>query len=303
MAKALRKKVTDFDVVHIHTVFLWPTFAASRAAQRSGVPYVLAPRGMLVNELIRRKSRVAKQLWIRAFEGNHLANAAAVHATSELELEEIQKLELPISRTFVLSNGIESPSFESSEPSGESGYVLSLGRINWKKGIDRLISAVANLPDVRLVIAGNDEDGLQATLEQQVERLGIAGRVCFVGPVHGGAKWNLLRNAAIFALPSHSESFGIAVLEAMSCGVPVIVTPEVGLAKFIGKVGAGIVSDGNPCALKDAIQRLLGDPRLRRELGQAGRVAAHEQFGWETIAKKMDEIYSDILNLPATAHA
>ncbi len=78
-----------FDAVHLHSVFLWPILAGARAARAHGVPYVISPRGMLVPELIRRKSRWVKEAWIRLVERPNLENAAAVHATSAIEAQHI----------------------------------------------------------------------------------------------------------------------------------------------------------------------------------------------------------------------
>ena len=104
--------------------------------------------------------------------------------------------------------------------------MLFLGRINWKKGLDRLIPAMAHVPGTDLLIAGNDEENYTPTLQALAERCGVAERVRFLGPVHGRDKWRLMATADVFALPSYSENFGIAALEAMACGVPVVVTPR-----------------------------------------------------------------------------
>ena len=92
MAKALRENVSGFDVIHLHSVFLWPTAVAAAIARRARVPYVLAPRGMLVADLIQRKSSLLKRAWIELFERRNLAGAAAIHVTSDVEAEEIRAL-------------------------------------------------------------------------------------------------------------------------------------------------------------------------------------------------------------------
>src|SRR5262249_12209824 len=84
MARALNRDVGRFDVVHTHSVFLWPTWAAARFSRRANVPYLISPRGMLVKEIIERRSRWAKRTWIALFEKKNLKMAAAIHATSAL---------------------------------------------------------------------------------------------------------------------------------------------------------------------------------------------------------------------------
>jgi glycosyltransferase involved in cell wall biosynthesis len=297
MGQALATNVTEFDALHLHSVFLWPTLAAARAAQRANVPYVLAPHGMLVGDLIARKSRLAKTTWIRLFERANIAGAAAVHVMSELEKTEFARLGIPARRVVVIPIGIELPKLtrvSSNYAVAGSTYVLSLGRINWKKGLDRLVQAMTYVPDTKLVIAGNDEENYRPHLETMARELGVAERVHFVGAVHGDEKWDLIRGAAIFALPSYSENFGIAALEAMACGCPVVVTPEVGLAGVIGAAGAGIAVDGEPKQLGAAIAALLADPVRRRLMGKAGIKLAAQDFSWARIAEKMEEIYRQL---------
>jgi glycosyltransferase involved in cell wall biosynthesis len=221
MSAALLRRMLDFDVAHLHSVFLWPTTVAASNARRAGVPYVLSPRGMLVADLIRRKSRFAKAAWISLFERRNVAGAAAVHVTSNVEGEELRRLGLEARCLAVIANGLDlptNPDFGLPLRGIDAGRptVLCLGRISWKKGIDRLIKAMALVPDARLVIAGNDEEGYLPRLEQLARQHGVAGRTEFTGPVYGQAKWDLMTSADVFALPSHSENFGNAVLEAMA---------------------------------------------------------------------------------------
>ena len=92
MGRMLRTEARGFDLVHLHSVFLWPTWAAARAARRVGVPYVLSPRGMLVGDLLRARSRYVKAAWIAMIERTNLTRAAAVHVTSAVERSEIARL-------------------------------------------------------------------------------------------------------------------------------------------------------------------------------------------------------------------
>ncbi len=296
MAKMLEREVRHFDIVHLHSVFLWPTNAAAHAARKHGVPYVLAPRGMLVEGLIASKSRWTKTLWIRLFERKNVAYAGAIHVTSEIEKTELQNLGLPVKVFAVIPNGIELPP-TLPPPSNDSGrpVILFLGRINWKKGLQRLIKSMVHVPGADLVIAGNDEDHEMPKLRELVTTYALEGRVRFVGPQHGNEKWALITSAAVFATASYSENFGIAVLEAMACGVPVVVTPEVGLASAIIKNGAGVVVDGEPAAFGKALADLIKDPQRRAALGSAGRKAAAEQFSWDAIARDIEAIYATTL--------
>jgi glycosyltransferase involved in cell wall biosynthesis len=173
--------------------------------------------------------------------------------------------------------------------------IVFLGRINWKKGLDLLIPAMAHTPGARLIVAGNDEECYQLKLESLARECGVSSRVSFIGPVHNEAKWQLLRSADVFALTSYSENFGNAVLEAMACGVPVVVTAGVGLASTVAAHDAGRVVEGTPAAIGEAIRNLLHDREARRRLGANGRRIVAERFSWEGVAREMSHLYAELV--------
>src|SRR5262249_43069674 len=109
MREALALNIKNFDILHLHSVFLWPTSAAAQAARKARVPYVLSPRGMLVPDLIRRKSSLAKLAWICLFERRNIEHAAAIHLTSEVEAMDLRALGLRCKRSTVVPNGIDPP--------------------------------------------------------------------------------------------------------------------------------------------------------------------------------------------------
>jgi glycosyltransferase involved in cell wall biosynthesis len=304
MRKALAVNIASFDLVHLHSVFLWPTLAAAQAARREGVPYVVSPRGMLVGDLIRRKSSLAKRSWIALFERRNIEKAAAVHLTSEIEASEFKALGFRCARSAVVANGIELPPSELLD--GNSGlsfangagrpFVLFLGRLNWKKGIDRLIRAMAQVRNADLLIAGNDEENYRPELEALARRCGVFDRVRFLGAVHGDRKWALLSSAQLLALPSYSENFGNVILEAMAVGCPVIVTPEVGIASVVHEAGCGVVTRGDPENFGLEIKRLLADRELCKTMGRAGRHVVETEYTWRGIAQQMLNLYGDVLN-------
>ncbi len=298
--RRLRQSVSGFDAVHVHAVYLYPTLAAARVAARAHVPYVVAPRGMLIREAINRKSRWVKTAWINCFERKSIAQAAAVHVTAEIEADELEWLGLPARHVACIPNGVQFPRDDASLPVGPyahlpSRFVLFLSRINWKKGLDRLIAAWRFVPDMALVIAGNDEEGYQSQLVQQVRELGLSDRVIFLGPVEDAHKWALYARAELFVLPSYSENFGNVVAEAMSMGCPVAVTPEVGIAPLVESVGAGIVADGEPGKFSAAVRALLSRPADLRTMGQRGRAEARNRLSWDAVAAETETLYRNII--------
>jgi glycosyltransferase involved in cell wall biosynthesis len=301
MSRALDAAVASFDIVHIHYVWVWPTVAAAAAARSHGVPYVLAPRGMLVADLIRRKSMFAKRLWLTLFARRDVEQAAAIHVTSAAEEESLRALGLSLPRVCVIENGIDAQDDEASAASAspidreslEAPYILFLGRISWKKGLDRLLRALASVKGADLKIAGYDENGYSAELKRLARELGVEHRVQFVGPAENEAKQQLLRRARCFVLPSYNENFGMAVLEAMAAGCPVVVSEEVGLAEVVRESGSGLVTAGDPEPLARAVNALLASPAMRAGMAVAGRRTVRERFGWPRIATQMQALYAE----------
>ena len=300
MKRALREQMGQFDLVHLHSVFLWPTWAAARAARRAGVPYLVAPRGMLVKDLLRRKSRWLKIAWVRLIERRNLARAAGLHVASPVEQAEIEQFGFTLPRCYYVPNGIEEidlPALdkEHCDLLPDAPYVLFLGRLNWKKGLDRLVQAWRLVPDRLLVIAGNDEENYRAEVERLARAGGVIDRIRFVGLVAGVEKWLLYRDADLFVLPSYSENFGIVVLEAMAMGCPVVVTPEVGLAVTVTGSDCGRVVSGEPGLLAATINELLANEDLRHELGRNGQEVANRLFLWPCVAREMESVYAGLI--------
>jgi glycosyltransferase involved in cell wall biosynthesis len=299
MWQALHANVSNFDIIHLHSVFLWPTSAAAQLARKAGVPYVLSPRGMLVKDLIRRKSSLSKRAWIALFERRNIRRAAAIHLTSEVEASELKALGFTHARLAIVANGIEMPidiPDDDFEPTVmPRPYILFLGRVNWKKGLDRLIPAMKQVASADLLIAGNDEENYRPTLEALARQDGVVDRVRFLGPVDDRKKWALLASARILVLPSYSENFGNVVLEAMVAGCPVIVTPEVGIATLVQEAGCGVVAAGDPARLGLEIKRLLDDRDRSLDMGKAGRRTVQTRYSWKAIGDQMLDVYAEIL--------
>ncbi len=304
LAREARRRLPGFDVAHLHSVFLAPTSAVARAAERAGIPYLVAPRGMLVPELIRRRGRWRKTWWLRLVERRTIARAAGLHVTGDLEADDVARLGLLLPAVYRVPNGIDPADLRLDPAASLSGpvraaltrgtFLLVLGRLSWKKGIDRLIAALPQVSGIALVVAGNDEEGLTPALARQAAELSVADRVLFTGAVEGAEKAALLHAASLLVLPSHSENFGNVVLEAMAVGRAVVVTPEVGLACVVAEAGAGLVVPGEPEALAQALAELLAARERREEMGRRGMAAALGRFGWPAVARQMVEVYEEV---------
>jgi glycosyltransferase involved in cell wall biosynthesis len=173
--------------------------------------------------------------------------------------------------------------------------VLGLGRLSWEKGFDRLIAALPQAPRVRLVVAGDDDGGHAAVLAAQARALGVADRVAIVARhVEGVDKEALFAAARAFAMTSLSENFGLAALEAMRRGVPVLTTPDVGMAEIVRESGAGCVVDPRPSSVAGALEALFADVARCRAMGEAGRRHVEAHYGWPGIARRMAALYRSV---------
>jgi glycosyltransferase involved in cell wall biosynthesis len=316
LARELRRRIRDYDVVHLHSVFLWPTSAAARIAERAGVPYVLAPRGMLVPALLRQHGRWRKSVWLAARERRTIERAAALHATSAREAEDLAAFAaergIALPAIEIVPNGVD----EVVDPTGEVSpavaaalatdrVALFLGRLSWKKGLDTLVEALSHAPGALLVLAGPDDESMRAQLESAAAGAGVGDRVCFLGHVDGADRAALLHRSRVLVLPSRNENFGNVVLEAMVCGTPVVVTEGVGLADEVRRSGAGVVAASSPGAIGAAIRTIFEASATERErMSSAGRAAA-AGFGWPAIAKLTERLYSSVAksSIPAPTAA
>jgi glycosyltransferase involved in cell wall biosynthesis len=310
---ALRRSVREYDLVHVHSLFLFPQFAAYRAARAAGVPYIVSPRGALDPHL-RRQRTFVKALATAAWQRRFIEQAALLHLTSDEEARQVDGL-APSVRRAIVPNGVRWNDY-SRLPSpelfrrkhlqgGDAAVVLFLGRIAKKKGIDMLIRAFAiarpRLGDKTwLVIAGPDDERLTPSLRALAVREGVAQRTSFAGMLTGDAKLEALAAADVWALPSRGENFGNAVVEAMAASRAVVVSPEVNIAPEIAAAGAGIVSPRRVDALADQLEALLRDSARRAALGAKAR-AFSAQYDWGRVAPRLASMYEDASTLRRAA--
>jgi glycosyltransferase involved in cell wall biosynthesis len=306
LANALDAITPELDLLHIHSLYLHPTVAAALAGQRHRVPYIIRPAGALDPYHFSRK-RLKKKLFELAIHNRVLRHAAAIHFTTEIE-QQISSPNIFDRPSLVVPNGLDLGLFTAPVASGAlrkrypkigaAQIVLSLGRINYKKGFEVLIPAFAGLlrrrADVHLVIAGND-DGYLDTVQRLVAQSGIAAAVTFTGFLNGKEKIEAFADSAIFVAPSYAENFANAIFEALAAGLPAIVSNKVNSWPVIAGAGAGVVIAPEASALENAMAELLGDPTARVAMGRRAAAFAHANYGWDAIARKLDAAYASIL--------
>jgi len=306
LSQWLRKNIASYDVVHIHALFSFGVASAAWWARRRGVPYVVRPLGTLNRWGIENRRPWLKQASLRLIDRSVLSGAAAVHFTSEEERDEGAMVASGM-RPVVIPNPVEL-SFDGDRlPAGwlRSRYpatagkkvILFLSRLHPKKGLDLLLAAFAQLraqvPDVALVLGGAGEEDFVERLRQQARDLGIDSYVVWAGFLEGESKQAAMEEADVFVLPSYSENFGVAVVEAMAAGLPVVLSDHVALHREVAAAGAGLVVPCEVAPLSDALLRLLQNPSLRVEAARNGKRLA-ESFSPAKVGEHLIELYSNI---------
>jgi len=304
LARALDAAVSQSDVVHIHSLYLFHVWAAARACRRHGVPYLLRPHGTL-DPYLWNRHRLRKAVMEWAFQDRVIREAAALHYTAAEEM----KLAEPYAHGapgVVIPNGLDLSEYADLPPPGrvrtehpEIGnrrIVLFLSRLNFKKGLDLLVPAFAeacrSVNDLHLVIAGPD-DGMKPQTERLIAEARIGSRVTFLGMLDHVQKLAAFRDATLFALPSYSENFGIAVVEAMACGVPVAISDKVNIWREVQDAGAGLVASTTVPAVARQIVQLAREPDLDG-MGARGRHLVEQRFAWDKIAQDLESVYRSL---------
>jgi glycosyltransferase involved in cell wall biosynthesis len=268
----LRENIGRYDGIVMHGIWTFPSIAVRFAAKRAKIPYGIFVHGALDPWFYRQYPlKHFKKRFYWPMQYAVLRDALAVFFTAESERDLAKTSFLPNDwNSVVVPFGIACPeecaedrsrqikAFYSRYPqlSGRR-FLLFLARIHTKKGCDLLVEAFARVaastPNLDLVIAGPDQDGMQLALQKSAERLGIVNRVHWPGMISGDIKWGALRTCDAFVLPSHSENFGIAVVESLAMGRPVLISNQVNIWPIIHGDGVGLVEDDT----LDGTERLL----------------------------------------------
>ncbi|MEL7522862.1 MAG: glycosyltransferase, partial [Cyanobacteria bacterium J06553_1] len=180
--------------------------------------------------------------------------------------------------------------------------ILFLSRIHPKKGLEHLISALSSLKELpfTFVLAGSGDTEYEREVRSLLQKSGLKTRTMMPGFVEGETKNLLLQGSDIYALTSHSENFGVAVLEALAAGLPTIVTPGVALAEEIKNHQLGYVSELNQQAITQTFRRCLHNLETAKQIGKRAQQFVLEQYTWKNNADTLIRIYRDILGIVAS---
>jgi glycosyltransferase involved in cell wall biosynthesis len=301
----LLKHAREYDAVIVNGLWQYHSFAAWRALRRADIPYFVFTHGMLDPWFKRAYPLKHMKKWLYWPWADYrvLRDARAVLFTSDEErMQARRSFWLYRANEQVVSYGTSAPPQNAAELAegffakhpGLRGrrLLLFLGRIHEKKGCDLLVRAFAEVartdPSLQLVMAGPDQTGLVDRLKQIAEELGVPERISWPGMLQNDMKWGAFYAADAFVLPSHQENFGIAVAEALGCGLPVLISDKVNIWREVKSNGAGMVA---PDSLQGTTELLRGylllTPPERRAMAGHARSLYMGRFTVSAMAESL----------------
>lgn len=302
VVKWLRENLKNYDVVHIHKVFTFVSFATSFYCRKFGVPYVLRPAGML-DKYCLKVGFFRKWLYRVLFETRNLECAAAIQCTTTHEKYEIERLRanrnlivIPLGTNIFENSNVAT---EISPVKTAPLNILYLSRLDPKKGIENLIRAVGLLKDEKphfvLSLVGTAASDYVEKLKKLAQQCGAASRTEFKGFLTGEDKLREFQKAFVFVLPSFDENFGVAVIEAMACGVPVAISNHVGICQTVLDSHAGVAIPTDPEGIAKVLKTLISNPAEVDVMRINARLLVEREFRWQQIAKQLELLYKNIL--------
>lgn len=307
---ALISEAKKTDLVHINSIWDFNMLAGCFVSKLFKKPYIVSSRGSLHQNAFNLSNKFIKTFYYHIFLKPLIKNAGAIHFTTSEEMNNVASFVEPPSKKIVIPSGIDLNEFQNLPDKGEfkkkynlvdKRYILFLGRIHKQKGISFLLEAfkqVQNImSDVYLVIAGFDQKGHIKEIQKWINENGLSNKVIFTGLLTGKEKLSAYVDADVFVLSSYFESFGMTILEAMGCGVPVIISDKVGIKDDVLKYDAGIVTPLDSSHIAKAMESILNDQALAIRLSQNGRKLLEEKYDIRIVVKQMISAYRKICKI------
>ncbi|MVM41906.1 glycosyltransferase [Spirosoma sp. HMF3257] len=303
----LQKHVHEYDVIHCHGLWHFGTLAPFMLDRK--VAKVITIHGVL-DRWVYAHHNWKKELMNTLAQKAYLRRADLVQINNTDEQEDVLRyLGQPHPNVVIIPNGVKTSDFIQLPPKGtfrqkfsiptDKKLVLFMSRLNVKKGLGLLLPGfreyVREHPDTILALAGSD-DGYEATTRQFINQHNLGDSIRLVGMLTGDDKKAALADADLFTLPSYSEGFSMAVLEAMAAGTPTLVSDRVGFSDAIRQHNAaGVLSSLTPEAVKAGLENLLGDDLLRKQVAQNASNMVKKQYDIDVVAKQLLDEYAKII--------
>lgn len=285
----LEERVKDFDAVHVHFAREWVPVRAAQTSIDRGVPTFLQPHGMLGR--VGGVRGIIDRLWVK----RTLESATAVFALQQHESDEIERI-APRARLVELPNGVDLPVSTERWHAGNlvDPVILFLARLHPRKRVSAFLEMARILSDegvaARYRVVGPDEGDL-VEAQRLVRRYKLESYVTFAGSLRGEAINREYRCSAVYVLPAVNEPFPMTVLEALSLGVPTVVTDTCFIAPLLENSGAALVSGPQPEVLAESVKAILHEPGLAEGLSFTGRRLAQTRFSSDRVVERLENYY------------
>jgi glycosyltransferase involved in cell wall biosynthesis len=305
MRRVIEEHLAHADVAHLHAVWDDIQHVAAGAAWRSQTPYIIRPCGML-DPWCLAQGRLKKQLYMAVRLRKHLNRAARLHFTTSTERDLVMGPLGLRSTPIVEPNGVDLSEFDSLPAAGTfraafpqvgaRPIILFLSRLHRKKGLDILIPAFANadVGDAMLVLVGPDDRGYQRTVEELMAAHGVVDRVVLTGLLRGVDRLAALVDASFFVLPSYQENFGVAVVEALAAGLPVVISDQVNIHDEVKAARVGAVTRTDVDDVARALTEWIQNDEMRQAAAARARGFVRERYDWARIAERWAGHYAVI---------
>lgn len=299
-----RKRVGEFDIVHLHEPRAFQTLVVAHEARRAGIPYVVSTHGGLSKSA---EWRNLKDIFDFLFLPEILDGATACHALTGSEAALLCSKGVPQSRITMIPNvlgplrpGSRERFRRAHTISRDAPVIVYLGRLHRRKGLDLLLAAfetISRRRDAYLVVAGID-DGYGEEFVQLVRQSSARDRCLFLGAVSEETRFDLLAAADAFVLVSIGEGLPMSVLEAAAAGIPIVYSEEIELTG-LSEMGGGIKTGRNLESLAASLEEVLGDENERSAMGERSRRWVSQHHGDEIVAR-YEEFYRRASDRPLT---
>ena len=307
----LERRITEFDLLHIHSLWLYPSLIASKLARTHGIPYIIRPAGSLEPAALNHRN-LSKRIYFALWERDVINHAEQIHAVSQQEQRNIESLNFAPD-CFTIPNGIPPENFtdlpsisvakNKLDIAPERPVITYVGRLHPIKGLEIMIPVVRSLkkdfPKLLFLVCGPQGHSYAQELASKFERNGILDSTRFLGEVDQEKKILAYRAADVAVLPSKTENFGIVAAEALAAETPVIASEHTPWSA-LKDIEAGDWIPLDPVVWARTIKAYLQSPEWRKSSGIRGRDFVMREFAWPEIGKRMKRAYLDILTARST---
>lgn len=301
----LKKTIKEYDIVHIHGLWTYPTFIVARICRVNNIPYIIRTCGMLDFWSISQK-KIKKMLYFHLIEKRNIKMASFIQFSTDIEFtgsfyKELDSQKLRYIPNILDLENINKNNMQTNIQLINKKYILFFGRLCYKKGLDILIEAFNYLQkgplykNIYLVLVGPDDDNYFEHLKKKMSHFDVWDKIINIGMIYGEKRFNIVKNALFTCLPSRQENLGLSIMESLACGVPVLVSSSVDMAHVIESEYLGKISNIDSNHLFFIMKEMINSDNDRTEMGLKGKNFINNKFNKDIILDKYINMYKEAI--------